>query len=432
MTRPERLVLIALIIAIAALVLLSLLVSPALALLTGISAMLTAGVIVLLEQRRASRRAEVLARQVAAREAELETVWQVGTLLGEAQDRKQLTQAVVSETRRLLGAEAAAFCLCASSTSCHSRRLNVQGVGGLADAFDVSSAGCDLQFPASDACCPVVQAAFRVGQLRQPIARNGEVLACLCVASRQPTTDSARERDLLGYVATQTAAALERIEQIERVTASATAVERERLAREIHDTLTQSLGWASFNAQSIQEYLSRGQLAAAQTQLDKQIALSRALYNDARGLLMGLRTNADTPLVPAIRDYANRFSEWSGITTIVDGEDFGDVRLPPDVELQLLRVAQEALSNVRKHAQAKRIYIAFHRDQSCAEMTISDDGQGMVLDSQLDSGAARFGMRSMRERMEALGGTLNIHSLPGRGSIVHARIPIVYCEGDQV
>jgi signal transduction histidine kinase len=250
------------------------------------------------------------------------------------------------------------------------------------------------------------------------------------VANRQARSFSTRERELLSHIASQAGAVLERVTLVENETARATVAERERLSREIHDTITQSLGWASFNGQTIQEYLSHGQLGAAQVQLDKQIAISRALYNDARGLLLGLRTSPDLPLVSAVREYAACFSDWSAIETTVDADGFGAVRLPPDTELQILRVVQEALSNIRKHANARHAYIVFRRDGNCAQLTVSDDGRGLQPASDHADGPDHLGMRSMRERIEALGGSLSVHARLEHGTVVEARVPIVYREGD--
>jgi signal transduction histidine kinase len=429
MTRQKLAVNAALALMAAALVLLSLRQSAALALLTGIGALLCAIIMVLLNQRRDSRRAAALARRVAAREAELQAAWQTGGYLSEAHDRVQLTRAVVGETRRLLHSEAAAFC----THGCGSRKLagswGVQGISGAVDAFDPTRAGFDASTTDTDAQCPVVNPAFAGGQLRQPIVKNGQTLACLCVANRQARIFSPDERELIAHIASQAGAVLERVELVENETARATIAERERLSREIHDTITQSLGWASFNAQTIQEYLSRGEIGAAQIQLDKQIAISRSLYNDARGLLLGLRTSPDLPLVAAVREYAARFSAWSGVATTVDAEGFDAVRLPPDTELQILRVVQEALSNVRKHANACNAYIVFQRADTWAQLTVTDDGQGL-RPVGVNEGAGHYGMRSMCDRIEALGGSLKVYAHPAQGTVVEARIPIVYREGE--
>ena len=430
LTRQERAMTLALVITTAALVLFSLLLSPALALLAGSGALLCAGVLVLLNLRRTNRRVAGLAQQVAERDAELAAAWQTGTCLSEAQDRVQLTRTLVSETRRLLHSEAVAFC----AHGCESRNVagswSVQGIGGAVGAFDPARAGFDASSITGDVPCPVVNTAYSAGQLRQPIVRNRQTLACLCVANRQARSFSTHERELLFHIASQAGAVLERVELVENETARATVAEREHLSREIHDTITQSLGLACFNAQAIQEYLSQGQVEAAQIQLDKQIAISRAVYDDARGLLLGLRTSPDLPLLSAVREYAARFSDWSAIATTVDADGFGGVRLPPDTELQILRVVQEALSNVRKHANARHAYIAFRRDDSCAHLTISDDGRGLQPSSDHAGGPDHLGMRSMRERIESLGGSLSVHARDEQGTVVEARVPIVYREGD--
>ena len=99
----------------------------------------------------------------------------------------------------------------------------------------------------------------------------------------------------------------------------------------------------------------------------------------------------------------------------------GAVRpLPPDMEKCLLRISQEALSNVVKHAQAHEVQIELFFDSQLARLCVKDDGQGF----QTESAPGSFGLTSMEDRTKALGGVWTIHSEPGRGTEVHASIPI--------
>jgi signal transduction histidine kinase len=100
--------------------------------------------------------------------------------------------------------------------------------------------------------------------------------------------------------------------------------------------------------------------------------------------------------------------------------------LAPLVEVQLIRVVQEALSNVRKHARAARAGVRLERVGEFARLTIEDDGQGFDPTHVARGQWPRFGLQSMRERVESVGGSFTIESTPGQGTKVTVQIPIVY------
>jgi signal transduction histidine kinase len=124
----------------------------------------------------------------------------------------------------------------------------------------------------------------------------------------------------------------------------------------------------------------------------------------------------------SLRAYIEKYSKQSGIPTTLDSDPTHEVVLPTRYQVQVLRVVQESLTNVRKHAGATSAVVSCFDDGRRTTVTIADDGHGFDL-SLLPEGREGFGLHSMRERMELLGGTLTIDSAPGRGTRVVASVP---------
>jgi signal transduction histidine kinase len=373
-----------------------------------------------------------LVQGIAMREAELQQAWQYGLDVMTAPDYPHLLRTIVGRTRALLGADASALCTLQRGTSTSTEGWAVQAACGAPEAFDTAIYRLPRQVGGLSGSCPVVCSPYRLSHLRLSIIRNGVALGCLCVACRQDRTFSTHERGLLTGLAVQAGAALRRMQDKEHECGNAVAAERERLAREMHDTLAQLIGFAGFKTKAVQELLAQGQIEAAQGQLKTLGSLSQALYADARELILGLHAEPGQAraLVPALTAYAERFGEWSGIATTVVAEGFDGVLLRPAVELQLVRVVQEGLSNARKHAQAQNIRIAINRDDEWAVVSVADDGRGFECAARAAGGVMQFGLQSMRDRIAAVGGSLAIQSTPGRGTMVTARVPLVYREGE--
>jgi len=131
-------------------------------------------------------------------------------------------------------------------------------------------------------------------------------------------------------------------------------------------------------------------------------------------------------LVPALREYVTRYQEEQGLEVALSLPE-SDERLPAPVETALFRIAQEALNNVVRHAQAHRVDVALGRDEAHVTLRIADDGQG--FDPQASRSSMHLGLWSMRERVEQLGGRFEVESAPGRGTKLVVKIPLEVREG---
>ena len=148
-------------------------------------------------------------------------------------------------------------------------------------------------------------------------------------------------------------------------------------------------------------------------------------YEEVRQSIFGLRTmvSRSLGLIPTLTEYLHEFSAQHGIQVDLQVQDKMAPRFSSAEETQLVRIIQEALANIRKHAAATRAVIRFRmRDEHC-EVTVQDNGRGFVPEPIRGLGVRGFGLQTMRERAEGLGGSLEIESHPGEGTKVTVRLP---------
>jgi PAS domain S-box-containing protein len=212
---------------------------------------------------------------------------------------------------------------------------------------------------------------------------------------------------------------------VEQQRALAMAEERGRLARELHDGLGQTLGYVKMRAQLACELLAAGELAQAEAYLSNLVSVAQDAHTDIREYLLGVKATSPTERVflSALQQYLWQFSRNYGIRTELHAPPVLDQQaLSPTAELQLLRIVQEALTNIRKYAQASRVHVTLLVDETVVTLSVQDDGQGFDPAQPNDHGPT-FGLRFMRERAEELHGALEVHSAPGQGTRVSVQIP---------
>jgi two-component system NarL family sensor kinase len=195
------------------------------------------------------------------------------------------------------------------------------------------------------------------------------------------------------------------------------------MAREIHDTLAQGLTAIALNIEGAMHRLETHP-EQARERLERALAMARENLEDARRSVLDLRSASrleGKPLAEALAGLARSFTSDSGVPVRVAAA--ATQRLPLRIETELFRVAQEALTNVRKHAHASEVELALRRRGSTLTLSVRDDGRGFSPRSRHSDGLSH-GIVGMRERAKLLGGRLQISSAPGKGSRIVARVPL--------
>ncbi len=201
--------------------------------------------------------------------------------------------------------------------------------------------------------------------------------------------------------------------------------ERERLSRELHDGVAQLVADLLVRLDTIKDLVEANRPEEAETELEHLHGVAGEIYQYIGESITGLRSNVmERGLVRVLQDYLEQFEERHQIATSLRTDDAAD-QLAPLAALQLFRLIQEALTNVRKHAAAHQATVTLTSDgPDQLTVVIVDDGQGFIPGTQPNGKARSLGQTSMRERVEALGGTFRVTSQPGSGTQVTATIPI--------
>jgi signal transduction histidine kinase len=203
--------------------------------------------------------------------------------------------------------------------------------------------------------------------------------------------------------------------------------EREQLSRELHDSLGQAFAFISTQGQTVRRLLNRGDVSTADEYVGRLVEVAHEANVDIRESILALRvTVAERGLFPALTEYLVNYEKNYGIPTELEKpETFVDGVFEPLIEAQLLRIVQEALTNVRKHARANCVRVIFAAEDGCARVTVQDDGQGFDPGVHSNASGDHVGLRVMRERAEEVGGTLFIQSRPGQGTVVGVQVPLL-------
>jgi two-component system NarL family sensor kinase len=227
------------------------------------------------------------------------------------------------------------------------------------------------------------------------------------------------ELRLLSTIAYQVGIAIERARLAEDATRLARAEERARIAREIHDTLAQGLTAIALNIEGAMKHIET-RPDEARERLQRALVMARDNLEEARRSVLDLRTTplAGKPLGEALASLARAFTSETGVTVRVQADPA--LKLPMRTEAELFRIAQEALTNVRKHAHARSVDVRLKRRKENVVLSIRDDGHGFLTRSPRRADA--HGLVGMRERARLLGGRLEISSTVGKGTRVVARI----------
>jgi signal transduction histidine kinase len=258
-------------------------------------------------------------------------------------------------------------------------------------------------------------------------ASSGARVGLLMVASRSYGLSKVKERTYM-TIGAQVALVLENLRLVEQAQQAGVSSERQRLSQEIHDTLAQAFTSIVMKLEAAEGALPSN-LNLAQRLLDQARNIARESLAEARRLMWALRPESleRSSLPETLTHLAERWAQECGAkaSTTVTGTPHP---LTPDTEVTLLRVAQEALNNCRKYAQARQVALTLSYMNNLVTLNVQDDGVGFdPTELQPDSSAQStggFGLMGMRERIEQLRGTLLVESSPGEGTTLMVAIPV--------
>jgi signal transduction histidine kinase len=256
-----------------------------------------------------------------------------------------------------------------------------------------------------------------------PLIVKGTAIGVLTLSYSEPDRYSPRDAALVRAFADQVAVAIENARLHAQAERLAVVEERQRLARELHDSVTQALYSVNLYAEAARRAIEFGKQEAALKNLEQARNMAREAVVDMRLLIFELRPPVleEEGLAAALQARLDSVETRAGLQTAMQVE--GERRLPPVVEEELFWIAQEALNNVVKHAQARGVTVRLELGDEEVRLEVRDDGVGFELTEAERSGGV--GLRSLQERAARIAGELVIESAPGEGTSVkvRARVP---------
>ena len=372
----------------------------------------------------AFRRIDLLSAALRARNVDLErraasarALHRVSVAIAALADIDEILRAIVDQARALLEVDVAVLVTNGPDGEVHvAASSGPDGAVDRAGGFAGPGTGV-ARFVRSD---------LVTARLEAPLQRAGETIGLLMVGSGQARGFEVDEVETLSSLANQAAIAIENARLQARLRELAVDAERERIAREMHDGLAQVLGYVNTKSQAIEELLVAGRTIEARGLLAELAAAARSIYVDVREAILGLRSPVPpgVGLVTSVEDYAARFADASKIAVRVEASTAArNVDLAPDVEAQVFRIVQEALTNARKHSGAGRAGVAFAVGGDHLEVIVSDDGRGIDAAAP-PADRPRYGIQAMRERAQGIGATVEWSTPTSGGCRVRLAVPV--------
>jgi len=361
-----------------------------------------------------------------SRNAVLRAVYDVSLAVSGRADPDQTIASIVDHARSLLGVDAVLLALDGPSGELRLRAASA--APGVLIGDEPALAGVMEQ--AEDDFDCYLRPGYQV-RLSAAVSHGEKRVGALGLAIAKGVNRHFDEHEVetLSALATQAGLALEAARLQGELRVLAVQHERERIAREMHDGLAQVLAYVSTKSQAVEEMLADGRVAEARRQLAELAEAARSVYVDVREAILNLSTPVprDRGVASALEEYAAMYAESSKLAVRFEADrDAANAPLSAEAQAEVFSIAREALTNVRKHARARRVSLALGLEGSELVLRIEDDGVGFDAEL-LVIGPERwphFGLAGMRERAESVGGSITWHSAARAGTQVELRVPI--------
>lgn len=240
---------------------------------------------------------------------------------------------------------------------------------------------------------------------------------------RNPKKFGKREEAILETLGQLLGTAIENLRLGNREREMAVSEERNLVAQGLHDSIAQGLNFLNLQVQMLDDSVKGHRIAEAEEIIPQLRAGVQESYQDVRELLTNFRSRlGEGDLLRSLETTVRKFSSQTGIAAEFSG-DVDGAPIPPEQQLQVLFIVQEALSNVRKHASASRVRVSLADSRDFA-LTIADNGIGFDAETLLRKGEGHVGMNIMRERAQRINATLEVASVPGQGTTVVLKLPL--------
>jgi len=349
-------------------------------------------------------------------------------------------QSIVSVTTELVDADAAVIALLNHEQSrlfakCFIAESNHFECTHACDAINSSIAkrviaeGRALCFPQDQQSnetawpCPLLAHPIEAAAV-VPLNLDNTCIGVLVAARRTTRCFNSQDVSGLEHLADQTVIALEHATMTSRIQSIAIVEERYRIAREMHDSLAQVLGYLNIQMQTLELLVNAGNLQQVLAELTTARQSIQAAQADVHDSILSLRTTLsdDLTLPVALKEYVIEFGVQTGIDVHFQSDQEAIPGITPLANVEIVRIMQEALTNIRKHAQADTVNMTITTQQNILVITVSDDGVGFDVAATKQS---NFGLFTMKERAHQVGGNVTITSSPGAGTTVQLKVPMV-------
>jgi len=263
-----------------------------------------------------------------------------------------------------------------------------------------------------------------------PLKLENTIIGALWIARIENDPFSETDVIWLESMADQVAIAIQHALMTSQLQSLSIVQERGRIAREMHDGLAQVLGYLNLQTQTLGSLLSQGKVEKLQSELLQMRQAIQTAHADVRENILSLRTTLaqEKGLEMAAEEYLTEFGIQMGVETSFSYQVDGELDLSSVAEVQLVCILQEALTNVRKHARASRVDVLIWKEKGESRdhihMQVIDDGVGF----QTTDSKRRFGLHTMRERAESVGGKLVIESVNNKGTCIECNLPCLQQE----
>jgi two-component system nitrate/nitrite sensor histidine kinase NarX len=377
---------------------------------------------------------ELKTRRIEAQRARLEALYEVSAFLASANTIEDLSRGFSQRVRQVMKADAVAvrwsdeanqrYLMLASD--CFPQEMMEEERSLLAGACACGNLKPDARtrvIPILSHDAAPMRHCAKVGYqnvVSVPVRLQQRLIGEIDLFFRGEIALNADETELLDALASHLASALEGLRAAALEREAAVGEERALIARELHDSIAQSLAFLKIQVQLLRAAVQKEQPVQVQTTLDELDVGLRESINDVRELLVHFRTRTNTDdIEAALQETLQKFQHQTGLPARLQMDGQG-LPLPPDVQVQVLHVIQEALSNVRKHAGASHVSLEVVKGARW-RLTVRDNGTG--FDTAHAHGPTHVGMKIMRERAERIGAQVDVVSSPVSGTAVTLTLP---------